>query len=340
MSRAARALLVEVTRGDTVESRHFGSAVIADESGVRWSVGEPDACIFPRSALKPIQALPLLESGAADGFKLGDEELALACGSHNGEAVHVSKIAAWIERIGLGARSLACGAHWPMLDEAARALAAQREAPSELHNNCSGKHAGFLTTALHLGEELSGYEKREHPVQVRWLSALAELADVEVDRCPCGVDGCSIPSQSLPLGRLALAYARFAHRRGISAQRGQAIERLERAMRTHPYLVAGQGRACTRILAATEGRVLVKTGAEGVFAGWIPEAGVGFSLKIADGATRAADVAVVALIRRALGPAHALCERLSALARAPFMTCRGAPAGEVRVATKSSGGSL
>jgi L-asparaginase II len=332
LSNAAGGLLVEVTRGGIVESRHFGSAVIVDESGVRWSVGDPDGVIFPRSALKPIQAMQLVESGAADRYKVDDAELALACASHNGEVTHVSTVAAWMERIGLTSRHLVCGAHWPMLDEAARALAVKGDTPNELHNNCSGKHAGFLTTALHLGERLSGYEEYLHPVQLRWRDALTELIGVDVRRWPCGVDGCSIPSQSLPLACLALAYARFAQRRGLTPARSEAAGRIEAAMRAHPYLIAGKGRACTRIMDATEGRVLVKAGAEGVFAGWIPEAGLGFALKITDGASRAADVAVVAVIQRAATAIPSLAEPLREMARGELLSCRGAAIGDIRIA--------
>jgi L-asparaginase II len=326
------ALMVEVTRGGAVESRHFGSAVIADAAGPRWSIGEPDAWVFPRSALKPIQALPLVESGAVDRFQVTDAELAVACGSHNGEPVHVTVVSQWLQRLGLGLEVLACGTHWPLLEEAARDLGRHDEAPNALHNNCSGKHVGFLATALHLRESLSGYTSLEHPVQQRWLNAVAELAEVDLNAGARGIDGCSIPSQSLPLSRLAVAYARFSDPAWLSGARRRATERIATALRAEPYLIAGKARACTRIVSATGGRVLVKMGAEGVFAGWIPELRVGFALKISDGAARAAEVALIAIIRRALGTSHPLAGELSALQQLELKSCLGAKVGEVRAA--------
>lgn len=325
------ALLVEVTRGDAVESRHFGSGVIADTSGVRWSVGDPKAVVFPRSTSKPVQALALLESGAADRFGVSDEELALACASHSGAPEHVERVAAWLERLHLTVGHLRCGTHWPMNERDARALAGRGETPTALHNNCSGKHTGFLATALHLGEPLEEYVARSHPTQQRWMTAFEDLADVSLSSAPMGIDGCSIPSPAIPLANLARLYARFANRNGIYGVRAAAMERIERAMAAHPRLVAGEGRLCTRIMTLTQGRVLVKVGADGVFAAWIPEIRAGLALKITDGALRASSVAVVGLIRRALGPKHELHAALESLSLHREVTCRGVPSGVVRL---------
>jgi L-asparaginase II len=217
-----------------------------------------------------------------------------------------------------------------MYEPAMRELAIQGSEPSALHNNCSGKHTGFLATALYLGETRDNYIALLHPTQQRWLTALAELADCSLQHMPMGVDGCSIPSPALPLHRLARAYAKFGTPQSCGPVRAAAIARISAAVRQHPHLIAGEGRACTRIVAATGGRVLVKVGAEGVFAGFIPEAGVGFALKIADGASRAAEVAVIGLIRRALGTAHPLHEALEPLARQVILTRRDVPAGVIR----------
>jgi L-asparaginase II len=324
-------LLVEVTRGEAVESRHFGSAVIADTAGVRWSVGDPEGAVFPRSTSKPVQALALIESGAADRFDVSDEEVALACASHSGAPEHVELVAAWLKRLKLNAGNLCCGTHWPMNEREARLLAGRGETPTALHNNCSGKHTGFLTTALHLAEPLEEYVARSHPTQQRWLAALEELADISLSSVPVGIDGCSIPSPAIPLAKLARVYARFANREGIRGVRAAAMARIEQAMGAHPRLVAGEGRLCTRVMMATEGRVLVKVGADGVFAAWIPEIGVGLALKISDGALRASSVAIVGLIRRALGPQHALYAALEPLTWHREVTCRGAPSGVVRL---------
>ena len=322
--------LAEATRGGAVESVHLGAAVIADRQGIRWSAGDPARRIFTRSSTKPIQALPLIESGAADRFAVSPAELALACASHNGEAVHAACAGAWLDRIGLNVASLECGAHWPMREAAGRALAAAGDVPSQLHNNCSGKHAGFLATARHLGEPLEGYIAADHPVQRRWLELVEELSGASLADGPIGLDGCRIPSPTLPLAALAGAYARFADPAGLGAVRAAAIERIRSAIAAHPYMIAGESRACTRIAALTEGRVIAKIGAEGVYAGWIAEAGVGFALKIADGAMRAAEVAVIGLIRTALGDSHELSQRLAPIATVALNTCGGEHAGEIR----------
>ncbi len=322
--------LAEATRGGAIESVHRGAAVIADRGGIRWSAGDPAQRIFTRSSTKPIQALPLIESGAAHRFAVSDAELALACASHNGEPVHAACAGAWLERMGLGESALECGSHWPMREAAGRALAALGAAPSQLHNNCSGKHAGFLATARHLGEPVEGYIAADHPGQRRWLTLVEELSGASLADGPIGLDGCRIPSPTLPLAALARAYARFADPAGLGAVRGSAVERIRGAIAAHPYLIAGEGRACTRIAALTDGRVIAKIGAEGVYAGWIAEEGVGFALKIADGAMRAAEVAVIGVIRTALGPAHELSARLAPLATVALATCGGEHAGEIR----------
>jgi L-asparaginase II len=325
-------LLVEVTRGGSIESRHFGSAVVADRSGVRWSVGDADAVVFPRSAVKPVQALQLLESGAAERWGVTDAEVALACASHSGEPMHVDLARSWLTRLGLPVEALGCGAHWPFSEAAQRGMAVRGETPCDLHNNCSGKHVGFLCVAQTLGDPLEGYVEREHPIQQRWLEALAELAEVDLDASLAGVDGCAIPSQPLPLSALARVFAKFANPGQFSPARRAAVERMGRAIAANPLLIAGTGRGCSRIIAATHGRVLVKTGAEGGYVAWIPEAGIGVGLKIADGTTRASEIAIVGVIRKALGAGHELSARLAPLAQTELYTSPGKFAGVVRPA--------
>lgn len=328
----AEVLLAEVTRGPSVESRHFGAAVAVGPSGVEWRLGELGRPVFPRSAIKAIQALQLIESGAADRYGLGDREIALACASHSAEPVHVELAENWLARLGLGEPALCCGAHWPYSEEATRALAAEGRTPSSLHNNCSGKHVGFLNVARHLGEPVEDYVARDHPTQVRWLDALEELSGETLEARNAGIDGCAIPSQPLSLTGLATAFQHMATGDGLGPARQAAVQRINRAIAAHPQLVAGTGRMCSRIIAATGGRVLAKTGAEGVYGAWIPEAGLGLALKVSDGATRASEVAVIALLRRALGPGHELSALLAPLGEANLLTSRGVPAGAVRAA--------
>jgi L-asparaginase II len=242
-------ILVELTRGRWLESRHRGAVAIADASGrLVWSAGDVDRPVFGRSALKMLQALPLIESGAAETFNLSPEELALACASHGGEPFHVEAVAAWLQRIGCDETFLACGAHAPANEAAARALLLEGRAPSRLHNNCSGKHTGFLSLARRLGVDPSGYERPDHPVQRLVLAAVAEMAGLDLASMPVGIDGCTAPAAATPLRALAAAMARIADPSGLSPTRAEAARRLYAAARAHPLYVAGTGRACTAII--------------------------------------------------------------------------------------------
>lgn len=292
-------VLVEVTRGDMVESRHRGRVAVVDANGgLVAAYGDVDAPVYPRSAIKPIQALQLVESGAADRFGLTARELALACASHSGEAAHVETVAAWLERIGLDETALGCGVHWPKNAVATRALARRGEEPTGLHNNCSGKHAGFLTTARHLGEPVEGYVDAGHPTQRRWRADLEALADVDLSSAHHGIDGCGIPVVALPLKALALAFARFADPSGLDRRRADAIARLRAAVAAEPLMIAGTGRLCTHLARAFGDALLAKVGAEGVYVAAVPGLGYGVAIKIDDGATRAAETALLAILNR------------------------------------------
>ena len=319
--------LVEVWRGDMVESRHAGHAVVMDASGAvvaEW--GAPDLPIYPRSSCKMLQALPLVESGAAAG--LDDARLALACASHQGARLHVAAVSAWLADIGLREADLRCGAQEPS-DRAERdSLILGAAEPCQMHNNCSGKHTGFLTLARHLraGPE---YHEIDHPVQRAARAAFDEVTDLSLPGH--AIDGCSAPNFPTTTRALARAMATFAGAEGRAGVRAAAMVRLAAAMRAHPDLVAGEGRACTEFMRATSGRAAVKTGAEGVFVAILPERGLGIALKIADGATRAAEAAMAALLIRAgvLDPAHpAALRRLGG----PMRNWRGLEVGAVRLA--------
>jgi L-asparaginase II len=290
---------VVVVRGGRVESRHRVSYAIAEAGGrLQHAAGVVARPVFPRSAVKPLQALPLVESGAARRFRVGSTELALACASHSGEPAHVDAVRQWLGRLGIDPAALACGAHPPQHAPAAERLLAAGRPPEAVHNNCSGKHAGMLTLARHLAAPLAGYEQPDHPVQRRIAAALAEMAGVATLPEPA-IDGCGIPTFPLSLTELATAMARLADPAGLSAARRDACVAIRTAMRTHPDLVAGTGRPCTAIMTAAPD-VLVKTGAEGVYAAALPARGLGVALKVEDGAGRAAPVALLALLE-ALG---------------------------------------
>ena len=294
-------VLAEVTRGDTVESRHRGAAIVVDADGaVVFSLGDVDRPVFPRSAVKALQALPLFESGAADRFALTKAEIALAVASHSGEERHAQTALAMLKKAGRDASCLECGAHWPMGEAAARALARSGGEPSALNNNCSGKHAGFVCLSCGLDEEPAGYVRAGHPVQMAVRAALEEVTGAPHRTELAGTDGCSIPTYAVPLRALALGFARFGSGHGLSPARADASRRIRDAVAAEPFMVAGTGRFDTRFMEVFGARAFIKTGAEGVYCGTLPELGYGIALKCDDGAGRAAEIAMSALIERVL----------------------------------------
>ncbi len=326
--------MAEVRRGEFLECTHLGHAVICDENGeIVGAWGNPQAVILPRSSCKMIQALPLVESGAAEAAGLADEHLALACASHNGARIHTERVARWLKDLGLGEADLRCGAHRPRDEEAAFALIRARETPCQIHNNCSGKHTGFLTLGRHLGAGPE-YVEPDHPVQRAVRAAFEEVTGTE--GLGHAIDGCSAPNFATTLHGLARAMAFFASARADGDARHRAAHRLVGAMTAFPELVAGEGRACTELMRAMGGRAAVKTGAEGVFVAILPEQRLGIALKIADGATRASECAIAALLVRlgVLEADHpATRRRLNALQR----NWRGLETGVLRAAEGFAG---
>ena len=310
-------LVVEVTRGTEVESIHLVDAVVVGADGqVVEAWGDVDRAVLPRSAIKPIQALALIDTGAADRFAMSEVELALACASHRGEADHVAVLERWLERIGLTEGALECGSHAPFHEPSAMELVRLGVEPGPRHNNCSGKHIGFLTVCAHLGYAPSGYIRPDHPIQRDHITpTLEELFLIDLaDQTPA-VDGCGIPVWSVPLDGLAGGWARLPARPGGL--------RLLDAMRNEPFYVAGSDRACTRIMRAAAGTAAVKTGAEGVYCGVVPDEGLGIALKGRDGRGRASAAAIEWILQR-LGV-------LSSNGSAPVTNWAGTSVGEIRV---------
>jgi L-asparaginase II len=290
-------VVVEVTRGPLIESRHRGTIAVVDARGNRHAaIGDVAQAVFPRSAVKLIQALPLVESGAADAFGYGAEELALACASHSGEPRHVAIVARMLEKCGRTPADLECGIQAPFNRAADNALVRAGEAPGPLHNNCSGKHAGFICLACHLGIDPKGYVAPDHPVQRAVTAVLAATIGAPLDADICALDGCSIPAYAMPLDRLALAFARLIAGKGQPPQRAAAARRLFEACMGDPSLVSGTGRFCSKLMVDFPGRIFLKTGAEGVYCGAIPTAGLGIAVKCDDGATRAAETMIAAVL--------------------------------------------
>ena len=305
---SAHPILAEALRGGVVESFHRGALAILDADGtVHTSLGDIDRPIFPRSAVKVLQALPLVASGAAEALGLSDEELALACASHGGEPHHAAAAASMLAKAGVDAGALECGAHWPYHDGSIKAMAASGAQPSALHNNCSGKHAGFVCLGCRLagGADVAafvrGYVRPEHPVMREVTAALQASTGFDLARAARGTDGCSIPTYAIPLRHLAHAFARVATGVGLSPEHARAAGRLRQAVARAPQMVAGSGRFDSRVMERLGERVFCKVGAEGVYCAALPELGLGVALKMDDGNTaRAAEVVMAAVIEARL----------------------------------------
>ncbi|QDH25821.1 asparaginase [Neokomagataea tanensis] len=292
-------LLAEVTRGQRVESQHFGRAVIVDASGkVVWSCGDYEASIYPRSTVKALLGLELVESGAAARLQLSDAELALTCASHNGEAEHAATAQRLLSRVGLDVGALECGTHWPTYEPAARQLAGAGEQACPLHNNCSGKHAGLICLSCDAGIATQGYIDPQHAIQKRVTQVLAEVTGAEHREDRRGTDGCSMPTYAIPLHSLAHGFARFGSGIGLSADRARAAQTLREAVAKQPFMVAGTGRYDTALMKEIGLGAFIKMGAEGVMVAALPDEGLGIAIKVDDGANRAAEVAMSALISR------------------------------------------
>jgi L-asparaginase II len=317
--------LAELWRGPFLESVHFGHVAICNAAGdLVDGFGDPNLIILPRSSCKMIQALPLVESGA--GKALTQAQLAFACASHDGAAIHTDMAQAWLRDLGLTDDDLRCGPQPPQDTAARHDLIRRGEQPCQIHNNCSGKHCGFLTFSKHLGADPE-YLDIDHPVQKYIRTTFEELTDM--DSPGYGIDGCSAPNFATSLSGLARAMASFAA--PDATVRGQAQTALRQAMMAHPALVAGETRACTELMRAMNGRAAVKTGAEGVYTAILPEHGLGIALKITDGATRAAECAITALLVKfgLLDAAHPAAQKRM---NAPELNRRGVHAATLRPA--------
>jgi L-asparaginase II len=323
-------VVIEVTRGPVVESRHEGiAAVVRPDGTVVESWGDIDARVLPRSANKPIQAMAFVESGAVEKWGLDDEHIALACASHNGEKRHVETVRAWLGKVGLGEADLECGTHPPRLPASLEALVRDNAAPTPAFNNCSGKHSGFLSTAVAYGEPTKGYIKYDHPVQRRLRAVMTDLCGSNADDFAHGTDGCGIPTMATPLRLLARAMAGMADPSRLSNKHAEAATRIRKAMNAEPFMMAGTGRFCTRINEALPGVAQVKTGAEGVFCGMLPTLGLGIAIKMWDGAGRASEIAMATLLGH-LGVLPA--ERREELLHPPVKNVVGLLVGEMRPA--------
>jgi L-asparaginase II len=342
-------ILVEALRGSAVESLHRGALAIFDADGARvHAIGDIERPIFPRSAVKLLQALPLVESGAVERYGLTDEELALACASHGGEEQHAQTAARMLAKAGVDVQALECGAHWPYFDGAIKAMAAAGDQPTALNNNCSGKHAGFVCLGCLMAESqgegsdrrafLSGYVQPEHPVMREITAALQASTGWDLANTPVGTDGCSIPTFAIPLRHLALAFARAGTGVGLRPGHAMAAERLRQAVARAPQMVAGTGRFDSRVMAHFGERVFCKVGAEGVYCAALPELGVGVAIKMDDGNTaRACEVVMAAVIQALLPLSHADAAFIQPLSQVRLSNWNGVEVGSLRAASALQG---
>lgn len=296
-------LLAEATRGDAVESVHAGTIAVVDPAGrlVAWA-GDVETFAYFRSSAKPFQAIPVVESGAADAFGFTPAELALCCASHNAEPHHQREVAAMLAKIGLGEGALRCGISLPGDEAEAGRVLAGLVPRSPLQCDCSGKHTGMLATCVHLGYPIAGYLDPEHPVQRTIRGIIAEVCRVPEAGLRLATDGCSVPTFGAPVRAFATAYAVLARPEGVPADAGgrhaAALNRLRSAMTAHPENVAGTGDLVTDLMEVAGGRIAAKTGAEGLLCLALPEKGRGIAIRIADGTFRAHGVVATAVLEQ------------------------------------------
>lgn len=325
MSGVANPVICEVTRGSRVESIHRGAFAVVDAAGdVVDAAGDVAVPVFARSALKLMQALPLVESGAAEAAALSTEALAIAAGSHSGEPGHIATVRGMLDGAGLGEDDLGCGAHWPRDVEVAVALGANGARPGRIHNNCSGKHAGFLIASKTLGFDRDAYLAPDHPLQRQVRDIIADLSGAPLAGDVCSVDGCSAPTYAVPLRSLAGAFARLASATAVDARRAGAARRLMAASMEAPWYVAGTKRFCTRLMEVGAGAIYAKTGAEGVYVAALPRRGLAAAIKCDDGAARASEVCLAAVLSKHIRQSDPeLAEALNAMTERPVKDFNG-----------------
>jgi L-asparaginase II len=292
-------IVAKVYRGDLVDLTHIGHVAVVDYSGkLLYHYGKADRVTFARSSAKPMQAIPVFESGAVDAFGLTDKEIALICASHNGEDFHVEAARSILGKAALTEEYLQCGTHYPFADYAAAALRARGQKPQEVHNNCSGKHSGMLITAKYLKEDLDSYYKPEHPVQKRIMKTIAEICDIEEDKIVTAVDGCGVPVHAMPLHKFAQGFARLSKPEVLGTSRQQVVRRITDAMTAYPEMVGGTDRFCTDLMRVCGDRLFAKSGAAAYYAIGLKDKGIGLSFKIEDAAKGIVYAMVLEVLRQ------------------------------------------
>lgn len=278
-------IVAKVFRGDLVDLTHIGHVAVVNDTGkLLYHYGNPERVTFARSSAKPMQAIPVFESGAADAYNLSEKEIALLCASHSGEDFHVEAVQSILQKAGLTEQYLQCGTHFPYADYAAETLRSKGLKPESVHCNCSGKHSGMLITAEYLKEELDSYYKPEHPVQQRIMKTIAEICDYEENQILTAIDGCGVPVHAMPLYKFAQGFARLSKPEVLGEKRGQVVRRITEAMTAYPEMVGGTDRFCTDLMKVCGDRLFAKAGAAAYYAIGLKNKGIGMSFKVEDAA--------------------------------------------------------
>lgn len=323
--------LAEAVRGSVVENIHFGVAAVANANGeVIGGWGNPDYVSYPRSSLKPIQAIALLETGAADAFDLTEKHIAIACASHRAEPHHVELAEEWLGRLGLDEAALACGPALPR-GTADRQKAIRQDGESRIYNNCSGKHCGFLTVSKHMGWDHAGYNQLDHPTEQLYVEVLSDLLAKDARQLAFGVDGCTLPAPAISVGDMARMMARFAAGKTASGDRQRAIFRVQNAMRQYPEYVSGIEQPTDLLVRATKGQIVMKSGAAGFMAAFLPEQQLGVSLKIVNGDSSSRVLVFLTLLMEMGLLEDTAIEQLSNLFIAPITNSAGTEVGEIHM---------
>ncbi|MGG1675270.1 asparaginase [Neobacillus sp. NRS-1170] len=309
-----------VYRGEHLESTHdLHVAVVNNEGKLLFSYGNPSRFTFPRSSMKPFQAVPLVETGAAERFNYTQSELALSCASHSGEKIHRDSVLNILAKIGLAEEALQCGTHIPRDHESYKQLIREGKELTPVFSNCSGKHSGMLATAVHMKEDVAGYREIHHPVQQRILDVIEDICEVPKNEIKLSVDGCGAPVHQLPLNQMALGYARLAKPVGGHAS---ALENIKNAMVKHPEMVGGKNRFDTNLMNTFNGRIVSKAGAEAVQCIGLVEEGLGIAIKVEDGGERAVSVAAMEVLKQLGLVNEQIYQTLKDYAHAPVFNAR------------------
>lgn len=323
---------IEVFRGEFVESsHHIHVAVVNHEGKLLYSYGDPQRLTFPRSAMKPFQAVPLVETGTAQALGYSAAEISLSCASHSGEPFHRAAVMNILGRADLVESDLQCGTHVPRDTESYKELIREGKELTPVFSNCSGKHSGMLATAVHMNEDIHTYPEIGHPVQQRILGVIEEVCHYPKEDIRISVDGCGLPVHQIPLYNAALGFARLAHPQGtVSETRASALESIRDAMMEHPEMVAGTKRFDTDVMRAFKGNIVTKLGAEGVQCIGIVDRGIGIAIKTEDGTDRAAGVAAMEVLRQLGIGDETTNELLKDYIHAPVLNARNVKIGVVK----------